>query len=52
MQPNAGLAHCRKREGRDADGYYGDDGLTPTMRRIEAHSTTATLYAPAQSALL
>lgn len=30
-----GLAHCRKREGRDADGDYGEHGLTPTMRRIE-----------------
>jgi len=31
-----GLAHCREDEGRDADGNYGDHGLTPAMRRIEA----------------
>jgi hypothetical protein len=27
---------CREAEGRDADGNYGDHGLTPAMRRIEA----------------
>ncbi len=31
-----GLAHCREREGRDTDGNYGEHGLTPAMRRIEA----------------
>jgi hypothetical protein len=31
-----GLAHCREAEGRDAEGNYGDQGLTPAMRRIEA----------------
>jgi hypothetical protein len=31
-----GLARCREAEGRDAEGNYGDHGLTPTMRRIEA----------------
>jgi hypothetical protein len=31
-----GIAHCRGREGRDADGEYADRGLTPAMRRIEA----------------
>ena len=31
-----GLAHCREAEGRDAEGNYGDHGLTPAMRRIEA----------------
>jgi hypothetical protein len=31
-----GLAHCREAEGRDADGNYGDHGLTPAMRRVEA----------------
>jgi hypothetical protein len=30
------VAECRGAEGRDADGNYGDHGLTPTMRRIEA----------------
>jgi hypothetical protein len=30
------LARCRDAEGRDAEGNYGDDGLTPAMRRIEA----------------
>ena len=30
------LAKCREAEGRDPDGNYGDHGLTPTMRRIEA----------------
>lgn len=27
---------CRSAEGRDADGKYGEHGLTPAMRRIEA----------------
>jgi hypothetical protein len=31
-----GLARCREAEGRDAEGNYGDHGLTPAMRRIEA----------------
>jgi hypothetical protein len=30
-----GLARCREAEGRDAEGNYGDHGLTPAMRRIE-----------------
>jgi hypothetical protein len=30
------VARCREAEGRDADGNYGDHGLTPAMRRIEA----------------
>ncbi len=30
------VAKCRDAEGRDADGNYGDHGLTPAMRRIEA----------------
>ena len=30
------LAKCRDAEGRDIDGNYGDHGLTPAMRRIEA----------------
>lgn len=30
------LTKCRDSEGRDADGNYGDRGLTPAMRRIEA----------------
>jgi hypothetical protein len=31
-----GLARCREAEGRDAEGNYGDHGLTPAMRRVEA----------------
>jgi hypothetical protein len=31
-----GLARCLAAEGRDAEGNYGDQGLTPAMRRIEA----------------
>ena len=31
-----GLDHFRIMEGRDAEGNYGDQGLTPAMRRIEA----------------
>jgi hypothetical protein len=31
-----GLAKCRDAEGRDSNGNYGDDGLTPAMHRIEA----------------
>jgi hypothetical protein len=31
-----GLAERREAEGRDADGDYGDRGLTPDMRRVEA----------------
>src|SRR5215813_10212417 len=31
-----GLARCREAEGRDTEGNYGDRGLTPAMRRIEA----------------
>jgi hypothetical protein len=27
---------CREAEGRDADGNYGEQGLTPAMRRIES----------------
>ena len=27
---------CRKAEGRDADGNYGEQGLTPAMHRIES----------------
>lgn len=30
------VANCRTAEGRDADGKYGDHGLTPAMRRIES----------------
>jgi hypothetical protein len=30
------LARCRDAEGRNADGSYGEHGLTPAMRRIEA----------------
>jgi hypothetical protein len=31
-----GLARCREAEGRDADGNYSGQGLTPAMRRVEA----------------
>jgi hypothetical protein len=30
------VARCREAEGRDADGNYGDRGLTPAMRRLES----------------
>ena len=30
------IARCRDAEGRDAEGNYGDHGITPVMRRIEA----------------
>jgi hypothetical protein len=30
------LEICRSAEGRDVDGNYGEHGLTPAMRRIEA----------------
>jgi hypothetical protein len=30
------LAACRNAEGRDVDGNYGERGLTPAMRRVEA----------------
>ncbi len=29
------IARCCGKEGRDVDGNYGDEGLTPAMRRIE-----------------
>jgi hypothetical protein len=38
-----GLAKRREAEGRDADGNYGDHGLTPAMRRIEALLDCGTL---------
>jgi hypothetical protein len=37
------LARCRDAEGRDADGNYGEHGLTPAMRRIEAQLEHAKL---------
>jgi hypothetical protein len=33
---NEATTRCREKEGRDVDGNYGDYGLTPAMRRIEA----------------
>jgi hypothetical protein len=30
------VTRCREAEGRDTDGNYGEHGLTPAMRRIEA----------------
>lgn len=30
------IEHCRAAEGRDTNGNYGDHGMTPAMRRIEA----------------
>ena len=38
-----GLAVRQAAEGRDADGGYGEGGLTPAMRRIEAELTHGTL---------
>jgi len=32
------VENCREAEGRDADGNYGEQGLTPAMRRIEAQA--------------
>lgn len=32
---DSAVARCREAEGREADGKYGDHGLTPAMRRIE-----------------
>jgi hypothetical protein len=37
------LARCRTAEGRTASGDYGDAGLTPAMRRIEAQLEHARL---------
>jgi hypothetical protein len=37
------LARCRDAEGRDAEGNYGEHGLTPAMRRIEAQLEHAKL---------
>jgi hypothetical protein len=39
----AGLAARRKAEGRDAEGDYGEAGITPAMRRIEAELEHGTL---------
>ena len=38
-----GLATRHEAEGRDADGNYGDRGLTPAMRRIEEQLDYGTL---------
>jgi hypothetical protein len=38
-----GLAVRRAAEGRDAEGNYGEGGLTPAMRRVEAELEHATL---------
>ena len=38
-----GLAVRRAAEGRDAEGGYGEGGLTPAMRRVEAELTHGTL---------
>jgi hypothetical protein len=38
-----GLAQRHDAEGRDADGNYGDRGLTPAMRRVEAQLDCGTL---------
>jgi hypothetical protein len=38
-----GLAVRQAAEGRDADGNYGEGGLTPVMRRIEAELEHGTL---------
>jgi hypothetical protein len=39
----AGLAARRQVEGRDAEGDYGEAGITPAMRRIEAELQHGTL---------
>ena len=38
-----GLAARRAAEGRDAEGNYGEGGLTPAMRRVEAELEHGTL---------
>jgi hypothetical protein len=38
-----GLAKRHNAEGRDGDGNYGDRGLTPAMRRVEAQLDCGTL---------
>ncbi|MGH3198385.1 MAG: hypothetical protein ACRDNT_21280, partial [Streptosporangiaceae bacterium] len=38
-----GLAVRRAAEGRDAEGNYGEGGLTPEMRRVEAELEHGTL---------
>jgi len=35
------IARCCDKEGRDVDGNYGDEGLTPAMRRIETQRVAA-----------
>jgi len=40
-----GLAHCCEAEGRDAEGNYGEHGLTPAMRRIESRLDHGNLVA-------
>jgi hypothetical protein len=40
-----GLAKRHDAEGRDADGNYGDRGLTPAMRRVEAQLDCGALVA-------
>ena len=42
------VARCREAEGRDADGNYGDRGLTPAMRRIEAQAKEGKLAPEAE----
>ncbi len=43
-----GLAVRQAAEGRDAEGSYGEAGLTPAMRRIEAELTHGTLAPDAE----
>ena len=43
-----GLAVRQAAEGRDAEGSYGEGGLTPAMRRIEAELTHGTLAPDAE----
>ena len=45
LAADRGLTHCRKAEGRDADGNYGEYGLTPAMRRIEVQLDHGNLVA-------
>jgi hypothetical protein len=46
---DAALAKCRDAEGRDADGNYGDHGLTPAVRRVEAHLDQGRLAADTET---
>jgi hypothetical protein len=42
------VGKCREAEGRDADGNYGERGLSPAMRRIEAQAEHGNLVPEAE----